>query len=162
VARVQPPGDRAAALWKTPTAIAAAASSPWNRLLWFGLSASASVLLLAVTNHLTQDIAAIPFLWIAPLSAYLLSFILCFEAPRIYHRAVFLPLTAAALGFMTYQMWPEHRIIEMRPPSSCWWSRSLSAAWRVTASWRGSNPRHEASRASTSWSHWAAPWAVCS
>jgi SAM-dependent methyltransferase len=85
-----------------------------NRLLWFGLSASASVLLLAVTNHLTQDIAAIPFLWIAPLSAYLLSFILCFEAPRIYHRAVFLPLTAAALGFMTYQMWPEHRIIEMR------------------------------------------------
>jgi SAM-dependent methyltransferase len=92
----------------------AAASGPWNRLLWFGLSASASVLLLAVTNHLTQDIAAIPFLWIAPLSAYLLSFILCFEAPRIYHRAVFLPLTAAALGFMTYQMWPEHRVMEMR------------------------------------------------
>jgi SAM-dependent methyltransferase len=92
----------------------AATSSPWNRLLWFGLSASASVLLLAVTNHLTQDIAAIPFLWIAPLSAYLLSFILCFEAPRLYHRAVFLPLTAAALGFMTYQMWPEHRIMEMR------------------------------------------------
>jgi SAM-dependent methyltransferase len=93
---------------------AAAASGPWNRLLWLGLSASASVLLLAVTNHLTQDIAAIPFLWIAPLSAYLLSFILCFEAPRIYRRAVFLPLTAAALGFMTYQMWPEHRIMEMR------------------------------------------------
>jgi hypothetical protein len=92
----------------------AATSGPWNRLLWFGLSASASVLLLAVTNHLTQDIAAIPFLWIAPLSAYLLSFILCFEAPRLYHRAVFLPLTAAALGFMAYQMWPEHRIIEMR------------------------------------------------
>ncbi|MGA3242949.1 MAG: fused MFS/spermidine synthase [Bryobacteraceae bacterium] len=91
-----------------------AASSPWNRLLWLGLSASASVLLLAVTNHLTQDIAAIPFLWIAPLSAYLLSFILCFEAPRLYHRAVFLPLTAAALGFMTYQMWPEHRVMEMR------------------------------------------------
>jgi SAM-dependent methyltransferase len=90
-------------------------AAPWNRLLWFGLSASASVLLLAVTNHLTQDIAAIPFLWIAPLSAYLLSFILCFEAPRIYHRAVFLPLTAAALGFMTYQLWPEHHIIEMRP-----------------------------------------------
>ncbi len=92
----------------------AAASSPWNRLLWFGLSASASVLLLAVTNHLTQDIAAIPFLWIAPLSVYLLSFILCFEAPRLYHRAVFVPLTAAALGFMTYQLWPEHHIIEMR------------------------------------------------
>ena len=86
-----------------------AAPGPWNRLLWFGLSAAASVLLLAVTNHLTQDIAAIPLLWIVPLSAYLLSFILCFEAPRLYHRAVFLPLTVAALGFMTYQMWPDHR-----------------------------------------------------
>jgi SAM-dependent methyltransferase len=86
---------------------------PWNRLLWFALSASASVLLLAVTNHLTQDIAAIPFLWICPLSAYLLSFILCFEATRLYHRAVFLPLTVAALAFMTYQMWPEHRSMDI-------------------------------------------------
>lgn len=51
------------------------------RLLWLGLAASASVLLLAVTNHLTQDVAAIPFLWILPLSAYLLSFIVCFESP---------------------------------------------------------------------------------
>jgi hypothetical protein len=68
-----------------------------------------------VTNHLTQDIAAIPFLWIGPLSAYLLSFILCFEAPRIYHRAVFLPLTIAALAFMTYQMWPDHRSIDIGP-----------------------------------------------
>ena len=56
---------------------------PWTvRLLWLGLAASASVLLLAVTTHLTQDVAAIPFLWILPLSVYLLSFIICFEAPR--------------------------------------------------------------------------------
>jgi SAM-dependent methyltransferase len=96
-----------------PTAESAAAFGAWNRLLWFALSASASVLLLAVTNHLTQDIAAIPFLWIAPLSAYLLSFILCFESPRIYHRAVFLPLTTAALGFMAYQLWPERRSMDI-------------------------------------------------
>ena len=76
------------------------------RLLWLGLAASASVLLLAVTNHLTQDVAAIPFLWILPLSVYLLSFIVCFESPRFYHRAVFLPLLAMALAFMAYRLWP--------------------------------------------------------
>jgi SAM-dependent methyltransferase len=82
-------------------------SPAWTlRLLWLGLAASASILLLAVTNHLTQDVAAIPFLWILPLSVYLLSFIVCFESPRFYRRAVFLPLLGAALGFMAYRLWP--------------------------------------------------------
>lgn len=77
-----------------------------DHFLWIMLSACASVLLLAVTTHLTQDIAAIPFLWILPLSVYLLSFIICFEAPRFYRRMVFLPLVAAALAFMAYELWP--------------------------------------------------------
>jgi hypothetical protein len=76
------------------------------RLLWLGLAASASVLLLAVTNHLTQDVAAIPFLWILPLAVYLLSFIVCFESPGFYRRAVFLPLLGLALAFMAYRLWP--------------------------------------------------------
>ena len=76
------------------------------RLLWLGLAASPSVLLLAVTNHLTQDVAAIPFLWILPLAVYLLSFIVCFESPRFYRRAVFFPLMAVALAFMAYRLWP--------------------------------------------------------
>jgi hypothetical protein len=84
------------------------------RLLWLGLAASASILLLAVTNHLTQDIAAIPFLWILPLSVYLLSFIFCFEAPRFYWRPLFLPLLAAALCFMAYELLPERPRIETR------------------------------------------------
>jgi hypothetical protein len=66
------------------------------RVLWFGLSACASILLLAVTSHLTQDVAAIPFLWIVPLVAYLLSFAICFEAPQIYNRILFLPLVVGA------------------------------------------------------------------
>jgi hypothetical protein len=86
------------------------------RLLWLGLAAGASTLLLAVTTHLTQDIAAIPFLWILPLSVYLLSFIICFEAPQIYWRPVFLPLLAAALWFMAYRLWPERAWkLTMRP-----------------------------------------------
>jgi len=85
-----------------------------TRLLWLGLAASASVLLLAVTTHLTQDVAAIPFLWIVPLSIYLLSFIVCFESPRLYFRPVFVPLFMASLAFMAYRLWPDHIKMEMR------------------------------------------------
>lgn len=37
------------------------------------------MLLLSMTRHPTQDVAPVPFLWIAPPSIYLLSFILCFD-----------------------------------------------------------------------------------
>ena len=69
-----------------------------SRLLWMALAACASALLLAVTNHLTQNVAAIPFLWVLPLSIYLLSFILCFSGEGRYRRIVYLPLLAVALG----------------------------------------------------------------
>jgi SAM-dependent methyltransferase len=73
------------------------------RFLWMALAACASTLLLAVTNHLTQNVAAIPFLWVLPLSLYLLSFILCFSGDgRWYRRSVCLPLLAAALGGMSF------------------------------------------------------------
>ncbi|HZT29640.1 MAG TPA: fused MFS/spermidine synthase [Bryobacteraceae bacterium] len=75
------------------------------RFLWMALAACASVLLLAVTTFLTQDVAAVPFLWILPLSVYLLSFILCFEAPQSYTRIVWLPLLAPALAAMAYLSW---------------------------------------------------------
>ena len=59
-------------------------------------------LLLAVTSHLTQNVAPIPLLWVVPLSLYLLSFILCFESDRLYPRWLFLPLLAVALGVFTW------------------------------------------------------------
>ncbi|HEU0121075.1 MAG TPA: fused MFS/spermidine synthase [Bryobacteraceae bacterium] len=70
------------------------------RLLWVGLAACPSVLLLSVTTHMTQDIASIPFLWIVPLVLYLLSFILTFETSKIYWRWIWLPLLAVSLFFM--------------------------------------------------------------
>lgn len=73
-----------------------------RRLLWVGLAACPSVLLLSVTTHLTQDIASIPFLWIVPLVLYLLSFILTFETDKIYWRILWLPLFAAALAGMVW------------------------------------------------------------
>ncbi len=66
-------------------------------LLWLALSACGSGLLLAATNQMTLDIAVVPFLWIVPLSLYLLSFILCFESERWYLRPLFSLLLALAL-----------------------------------------------------------------
>jgi hypothetical protein len=69
------------------TSVAATARPSWREcLLWVGLAMTASILLLAITRHLTQDVAPVPFLWVLPLSIYLLSFILCFDAPRYYYR----------------------------------------------------------------------------
>lgn len=65
--------------------------------LWIALPACASVELLAVTTKITQDIAVVPFLWIVPLSLYLLSFIICFDHPRWYVRPVFLILFMAGI-----------------------------------------------------------------
>ncbi len=62
-------------------------------LFWLGLSAAGSTMLLATTNIVTQDIAVSPFLWIAPLSIYLLTFVLAFEHDRWYAR---LPFAIAA------------------------------------------------------------------
>jgi MFS family permease len=76
-------------------------------LFWIGLPACASVLLLAITNYLSQNIAAIPFLWILPLSLYLLSFILCFEGTRWYRRNVFLGLFAVAGAGLAYALGPD-------------------------------------------------------
>ena len=54
---------------------------PWHRLFsWIGLSFLGSAYLLAVTNELTQDITPTPFLWLAPLSLYLLTFIIAFSS----------------------------------------------------------------------------------
>ena len=51
---------------------------------WIGLPAFASTMLLVVTNHVCQDVAVIPFLWVLPLSLYLASFIVCFDSPQWY------------------------------------------------------------------------------
>ncbi|MDC0708010.1 fused MFS/spermidine synthase [Stigmatella sp. ncwal1] len=70
-------------------------------LLWLGLSACASVLLLATTNQLSQDVAAGPFLWVLPLAIYLLTFILAFEREALYSRAFFSLLLVVAVGGVT-------------------------------------------------------------
>jgi hypothetical protein len=58
--------------------------SPARRVLWIALPACASLMLLATTNFVCQDVAVMPFLWVIPLSLYLLTFIISFDHPRWY------------------------------------------------------------------------------
>lgn len=74
-----------------------------SELLWLLLPWVSSLMLLSITNLLTQSIAPIPFLWLLPLGLYLLSFILCFSGSKWYLRNLyaytFLILTPFALVF---------------------------------------------------------------
>ena len=74
--------------------------------LWMGLAACGSALLLAITHHITQNIASVPLLWVIPLALYLLTFILCFEGRAWYRRDFFLRLLGMALGSMAYALAP--------------------------------------------------------
>lgn len=70
--------------------------------LWVGLPAGGSALLLALTNQISQDVAPMPLLWVAPLSVYLVTFILCFESARFYRRARFIPLCFVAFLLLAW------------------------------------------------------------
>jgi len=73
-----------------------------DQLLWLGLAAMGSVMLLAVTNHITQNISSVPFLWVLPLALYLITFILAFDHPRWYVRPVFVLALLFLVPAMAY------------------------------------------------------------
>ena len=102
-------GAARAAIVATSTAEAAAVRPvpDWRvQSLWIALPACASALLLTVTNHISQNIAAVPLLWVVPLSIYLLSFILCFDGRSWYHRSFFLRFLGLSLASMAYALSP--------------------------------------------------------
>lgn len=85
------------------TALQAPQTLQWNqKLLWIFLATCPSILMVANTSFLTENIAPIPLLWVAPLAVYLLSFVLCFENQGIYKRWVWVPLGALSLGLLAY------------------------------------------------------------
>jgi hypothetical protein len=56
------------------------------RLRWLVLALVPSALLLAVTAHISTDLAAVPLLWVVPLSLYLLTFVIVFaRRPALRH-----------------------------------------------------------------------------
>ncbi len=88
--RISPPIEEAR---QTPTL---------TKWLWFLLPMGAAMQLSAVTAHLTVNIAAIPLLWMLPLAAYLLTFILAFEFPAFYRRGIVVRLLVVMLASLGY------------------------------------------------------------
>jgi len=94
--------------WRTPRALAQEHAEPAPPITreqygwWLALSATGSLLLLAVTNHLTQNVASVPLLWLVPLTLYLLTFIIAFEGKGWYQPRFGWPLVLLALGGMAW------------------------------------------------------------
>ena len=78
---------------------------PWaKRLLWFALAAAPSGLLLAMTNYMLQNVAAIPLFWIVPLALYLLSFVFAFNNLRWYVLPYWYVAFVIAIGALILAM----------------------------------------------------------
>jgi hypothetical protein len=76
-----------------------------EKLLWLGLAACSSMLLLSITNKLLEDVAPVPLLWVLPLALYLLTFALAFSRRMFYWRWLLVRLLAVALGSLGYAIY---------------------------------------------------------
>jgi SAM-dependent methyltransferase len=85
-----------------------------ERIVWLLTAAGGALLLAAVTSHLSQNIAAIPLLWIVPLTIYLLTFVIAFNGGRLYVRWLFVPLLAIALGGIGYAIGNPYKEIPIK------------------------------------------------
>ena len=94
-------------LWRSPASVAttlaaesAAPAPSWaTRVRWVFLAAVPSGLLIAVTAHISTDVAAAPLLWVLPLSLYLLTWVLVFQQrPLLPHKWVLWAQPAAIAG----------------------------------------------------------------
>ncbi len=94
--------------------IEGSAPLPKDYAMWLLLSGMGSFMLLAVTNHITHDVASVPFLWILPLTLYLLSFIVCFEGRGWYRRIWFLVPLLAIVGAMSWSLHAERGIVNIK------------------------------------------------
>jgi MFS family permease len=72
--------------------------------IWFLLSALGTALLVATTARISQDVPAVPFLFVHPLSLYLVTFIIVFENPKRYFRPVFCFFLPLGLAAACYEM----------------------------------------------------------
>jgi len=110
-------------LFRNSESPATASDSPeplpiFRRFYWFSLAVCGSMLLLSVTNHITQNVAAVPLLWVLPLAIYLLSFVFGFGGGGFYNRGLWLRLLAIALALLAYSVYNIDKIeaIELSLP----------------------------------------------
>ncbi len=99
----QPVGAAGATAPEVPPSLASYA-------YWIGCATLGSTLLLAGTNQITQNVAAIPLLWIVPLSMYLVSFVICFEGRSgrgWYERRFWITPAMLAAGAMAWALFAD-------------------------------------------------------
>ena len=107
-------GGRTAAGEATTVPDASPAPGARDYAAWLLLSGMGAFMLLAVTNHITHDIASVPFLWILPLTLYLVTFILCFEGRGWYQRRIFIVPLLVIVGAMAWALHEERGIMEIK------------------------------------------------
>nr|MDQ2711837.1 fused MFS/spermidine synthase [Acidobacteriota bacterium] len=76
-----------------------------RQVQWFALAACGSMLLLSITNHIDENVAAVPLMWVLPLAVYLMTFVLGFGSFNIYRRSLWMRLLAFALGILAYALY---------------------------------------------------------
>ncbi len=84
--------------------------------VWLVLAALPSIMLLAVTNHITQNVASIPFMWVLPLALYLLTFVFCFEGrggKGFYSRKYWLLPTLIFICLMAWGVTAKYGFLEI-------------------------------------------------
>jgi MFS family permease len=87
-----------------------------NYFVWIVLAALASMMLMSVTNHITQNVASIPFMWVLPLALYLLTFVFCFEGrggKGFYSRKFWLLPTFIAICLMAWGITAKYGFLEI-------------------------------------------------
>lgn len=82
-----------------------------DKIIWIMLSSIGVVVLLAVTSSMSQNISSIPFLWLLPLSLYLISFIVCFASDawivrKVWYCALLLSLPITFLLYFFASLFP--------------------------------------------------------
>jgi len=92
-----------------PTDTIQAAAPSWRDIpIWILLAAVPSGLLIAVTAHISTDVAAVPLFWTIPLAIYLLTFVIVFQTRPIIPHSVILTLQPFFILFLViaYLMLP--------------------------------------------------------
>jgi hypothetical protein len=71
-----------------------------DALMWIALGAIPSAFLVAVTAHISTDVAAVPLLWVLPLALYLLSFVIVFQQRPVVPHEFFLTVQPAIIALL--------------------------------------------------------------
>lgn len=113
--RVEPARNPPAQGTHSPPAVAQAPSFR-DYALWFALAGLPTMLLLSVSSHVTQNVASIPFLWVLPLSLYLLTFVIAFEGRKgrgwYFRDSMMLPAMVIAV-FMAWGLIAEDGVLDI-------------------------------------------------